>query len=114
MVVEQQEKPEFHNAPNPQFAILGMIGSVRIAKGMHVAVQLGLPDLIGATAMSAKALAEQTGTHEQALYRLLRALASIGQRVSLVMSKISSERWESGETARMYELAHLFSIKCGT
>lgn len=79
MSLQQQEKAVSPGAPGPQFTILlGMVGGVRLAKGMHVAVQLGIPDLIDTTPVSAKTLAELTGSHEKSLYRLLRALASIG------------------------------------
>lgn len=79
MVLQQQKKHDAPSASQPQFTILlGMVGGVRLAKAMHVAVQLGIPDLVDTNAVSAKALAEQTGSHEKSLYRLLRALASIG------------------------------------
>lgn len=79
MVLHQQEKHGVPTASPPQFTILlGMVGGVRLAKAMHVAVQLGIPDLVDADPVSAKSLAEQTGMHEKSLYRLLRAIASIG------------------------------------
>ena len=78
-MLQQQEKSESQGKPNSQFAILlGMVGGVRLAKGVHVAVQLGIPDLIDTTPVSAKELAAVTGSHERSLYRLLRAIAAIG------------------------------------
>jgi hypothetical protein len=79
MSLQQQETAVSHDTANHQFAILiGLVGGVRLAKGVHVAIELGLPELINTTAISTKTLAELTDTHEKSLYRLLRALASIG------------------------------------
>ncbi|MHB8595606.1 MAG: methyltransferase [Ktedonobacteraceae bacterium] len=78
-MLQQQEKSEAQGNPNSQFTILlGMVGGVRLAKGVHVAVQLELPDLIDTTPIGAKELAKLTDTHERSLYRLLRAIAAIG------------------------------------
>ncbi|BCL84231.1 methyltransferase [Ktedonobacteria bacterium brp13] len=76
------QKDEESNAYDPQkspfIILLGLVGGVRLAKAVHVAVQLGIPDLVDTTPISAKELAELTGSHERSLYRLLRAIASIG------------------------------------
>lgn len=67
------------HAPLPApIAILNMIGGIRLAKAMHIAAQLGIADLLKEQPMTAMHLAQATGMHEQSLYRLLRALASIG------------------------------------
>ena len=47
------------------------------------AVRLGIPDLLDGKRLSAKALAAQAGLNEQALARLLRALAAIGMTSDL-------------------------------
>ena len=62
----------------PPLTILSMIGNVRLAKAMHVATQLGIADILKDEALPITTLAHLTGMHEDALYRLLRALASIG------------------------------------
>jgi hypothetical protein len=49
-----------------------------ISQALYVAAKLGLADLVKDGPRSAEALAQTTGTHAGALYRLLRALASIG------------------------------------
>ena len=45
---------------------------------VYVAAKLGIADLLKDGPRSAQELAEATGTSPRALYRLLRALASIG------------------------------------
>jgi hypothetical protein len=49
-----------------------------VASALQVVVRLGIPDLLAAGPQDPAALATKTGTREDALYRVLRALASIG------------------------------------
>jgi hypothetical protein len=57
---------------------------LQLLNGLHVTgavaclAQLGIPDLVQAGPKSAADLASQIGTHPRALYRLLRATASVG------------------------------------
>lgn len=48
------------------------------ARAVHVAAELGIADLLGDGPRAADALARETRTHAPSLYRLLRALASVG------------------------------------
>jgi hypothetical protein len=60
------------------------VGMLQLLNGAHVAgavsclAQLGIPDLVEAGPKSTAELAAQTGTNASALYRLLRATASVG------------------------------------
>lgn len=63
-------------APDVQFQHL-MFG-YRISAAMNVAAELNLADLIAAGQQTSAALAQQTQTQTQAMYRLLRTLASVG------------------------------------
>ena len=45
---------------------------------LHVVAELGIADLIGDQPQSTEALAKASGTHPNALYRVLRLLASVG------------------------------------
>src|ERR1700679_1096880 len=60
------------------------VGILQILNGAHVAgavsclAQLGIPDLIEAGPKSAEELASQIKADPQALYRLMRATASVG------------------------------------
>jgi len=57
---------------------------LQLLNGMHVAgavaclAQLGIPDLVETGPRSAQDLASQIGAHPRALYRLMRATASVG------------------------------------
>lgn len=98
----QQESTGFHNASNAPFTILiSMIGGVRLAKAMHVAVQLRLPDLIDNLPISVEKLAVATNTHEKSLYRLLRALASLG-----IFKEIEPTWFVSSELSRYLREDH--------
>ncbi len=62
----------------------GHVGMLQLLNGAHVAgavsclAQLGIPDFVEAGPKSADELASQIGAHPQALYRLMRATASVG------------------------------------
>lgn len=62
----------------PQVAMLQMIGGLRISRAIYVAAALGLADLLVDVPKTAQELAEMTETHAPSLYRVLRALASVG------------------------------------
>jgi DNA-binding IclR family transcriptional regulator len=49
-----------------------------ISSAIYVAAELNLADLLAAGPQTSTTLAQQTQTHPQALYRLLRTLASVG------------------------------------
>lgn len=55
-----------------------MINGFRITQMLYVAATLGIADLLSDGAKSVAALAQATGTDERSLFRLLRALASLG------------------------------------
>ena len=59
-------------------ALLHLINGFRISQLIAVAAKLGLADLLAAGPQSSAALAEHTGMHAPSLYRVLRALSSIG------------------------------------
>ena len=49
-----------------------------ITQAIYVASELGIADLLAEGPRTAEELAQRTNTHSGALYRVLRALASIG------------------------------------
>ena len=55
-----------------------MFGGAWITQGISVAAELGIADLLAQGSLTAEELASQTATHKGALYRVLRALASVG------------------------------------
>lgn len=58
--------------------LLRMIRGFQETQMIYVAAQLGLADLLAEGARTSAELAAATGTHAPSLYRLLRALASLG------------------------------------
>jgi hypothetical protein len=49
-----------------------------ITKGLYIAAKLGVADLLATGPQTSEELARATGTHGPSLYRVLRALASLG------------------------------------
>ena len=62
----------------PRDALLRMTNAYEASQAIHVAATLGIADLLEDGPRSAEDLAEATGTHAPTLYRILRALASVG------------------------------------
>jgi hypothetical protein len=59
-------------------ALLGLVNGFKVSQAIHVAATLGIADLLKNGPRSSDDLAAVTGTHPRSLYRVLRALASIG------------------------------------
>ncbi len=55
-----------------------LLGGAHVTGAVACLAQLGIPDLVEAGPRSAEALASQIGAHPRALYRLMRATASVG------------------------------------
>jgi hypothetical protein len=64
--------------PPAHLGILELMNGVLVAGAVSCLAQLGIPDLVEAAPKSAQELAKQVGANPQALYRLLRATASVG------------------------------------
>lgn len=64
--------------PPPEVHLVQLIFGKWVSMALSVAAKLRLADKLAAGPKSAAALAEETGTHPESLYRLLRALASVG------------------------------------
>jgi O-methyltransferase domain/Dimerisation domain len=67
-----------------------LVNGFRISQAIHVATVLGLPDRVADGPRSFADLAAETGCHPRSLYRLLRALASVG-----VFEELEGERFTS-------------------
>jgi hypothetical protein len=59
-------------------ALLRMTNGFQVSQAIHVAATLGIADLLADVPKSADELAEAAGAHAPTLYRLLRALVSVG------------------------------------
>src|SRR5919199_6625981 len=63
---------------SPRDTLLRMTNAFQVSQAIYVAATLGIADLLEDGPKSAHELAETTQTHTPTLYRLLRALASVG------------------------------------
>jgi hypothetical protein len=66
------------NSPAASQALLRLIAGSWVAQAIYVVARLGIADLLQGEPKSSAALAEATGVHPRALYRVLRSLASLG------------------------------------
>jgi hypothetical protein len=62
----------------PPVAMLHMIQGFWVSRAVYVAAKLGIPDLLRDEPKNSADLAQSTGTHAPSLYRVLRALDSVG------------------------------------
>lgn len=77
------------NAASPSMTMLHMATGCWVSQAIHIAAKLGIADLLQDGGKSCDALAVATQTHAGALYRLLRALASLG-----VFAEISDRHFQ--------------------
>jgi len=63
---------------SPSMAMLQMISGFWISRAVYIAAKLGLADHLHGGHKTSAELADITGTHAPSLYRILRALASVG------------------------------------
>lgn len=70
--------PNTNSSLAPTDILLNIVRGYRAAQALSVAATLGIADQLAGGPRSVDELAAATGTHAPSLYRLLRALASIG------------------------------------
>ena len=64
--------------PSPVMLLRELVGGMRVTQLIYVAAKLGIAALLKDGSKSVDELASNVGAHPRALYRVLRALASIG------------------------------------
>ena len=64
--------------PPPEAFLVQLAFGALITQALYVAAKLGLADLMAGGPRPVSELAAETATHERALYRVLRSLASVG------------------------------------
>jgi hypothetical protein len=75
---------------SPQAVLIRMTHGYCEAKALQVAAELGIADLIAENPKTADQLSKILGVHSDSLYRLLRALASLG-----IFKEISDSHFEN-------------------
>ncbi len=66
------------DSPPPQMLLMQMISGYWVSQCIFVAAKLGIADRLKSQPMTVTELAQSTGSHPEALFRVLRALASVG------------------------------------
>jgi ubiquinone/menaquinone biosynthesis C-methylase UbiE len=74
----QPETNQPNQAMPPQLAVLQMASGYWVSRSIYVAAKLRIADLLKDSPKSCDELATATGTNAPSLYRVLRALASLG------------------------------------
>jgi len=62
----------------PAATLMGLLMGAQVSQAIHVAAAMGIADLLYDGPRTSEELAAETGAHTGSLYRLLRALASVG------------------------------------
>jgi hypothetical protein len=75
---ENDVRPRTTRCATAPVAMLDMIKGFWVSRALYVAAKLGIPDLLRDEPKSSDDLARATGTHAPSLYRVLRALDSVG------------------------------------
>ena len=89
-----------HEAPSAETiaTVRRLVNGYQVTQALHVLVRLGIPDRLANGPRSAADLAVEAGAHDRSLYRLLRAVASVG-----VLDELPDHRFaltELGEVLR--------------
>lgn len=66
------------NTLDPSAELMRMINGYQVSQALHVAAALGVADILKDGPLSCEIIAKECGAHPGALYRLMRALASVG------------------------------------
>ena len=67
-----------HDDETPTVTLRRLTNGYQVTQAIHVAATLGIADLLRGGPRDSEALARETATHAPSLYRVLRALASVG------------------------------------
>src|SRR5512140_1639045 len=76
--VEQLSQPLPSQPPDPGQLLMQMSTGFMVSSALYPVTKLAIADLVAEAPQSVSKLAEATGANEDALYRVLRALSSIG------------------------------------
>lgn len=76
--MSKQAPSQMHQEAPLEVQFLQMMSGYWVSQSLYVAAQLGIADLLANGSQSVEALAKATNAHPENLYRLLRALASVG------------------------------------
>jgi hypothetical protein len=87
--IDKQDNQQNRKDTTPPEALIQIITSPWVSQAIYAVAKLGIADLLKDASKSSEQLAKATNTHERSLYRLLRALASVG-----IFAEIEGSRFE--------------------
>jgi ubiquinone/menaquinone biosynthesis C-methylase UbiE len=90
----------------PEAQLMQIVGGCFQSQAVYVAAKLGIADLLKTRPLPVSELARKTSTHERALYRLLRCLASLG-----VFRETDTKVFELTATAELLASDHPGSMR---
>src|SRR5262249_31278334 len=93
----------------PHVQLHQLMAGYWVSAAINVAAELKLADLIAAGQQTSAALAQETQTHPQALYRLLRTLASVG-----LLTEVEPGSFELTALGMLLESDHPMSMRALT
>jgi hypothetical protein len=93
------------NPPHELRELLGVVRGYQRSRALTVAAELGIADLLRDGPRDVDELAVATGTHAPTLYRLLRALTSIG-----IFSESDGRRFELNSMGQYLRRDHPLSV----
>src|SRR5512147_2582346 len=76
--VEQLFQPLPSQPPDPAQLLMQMCTGYMVSSALYPVAKLGIAELVAESPQPVSELAEQTGANDDALYRILRALSSVG------------------------------------
>jgi len=91
-----RENAETRRPAQPEEVLMKMIAGSFVSQALYVAARLGVADLLAEAARDPSELSAATGAHAGSLYRMLRALASVG-----VFSERADGKFELNATAQL-------------
>ena len=99
-------KPAKRNSPPSSYdVVLQMVIGKWISEALGVVVEIGVPDQLAQGARRCSDMAREAGVSDDALYRLLRALASVG-----LLKESSGRRFKLTATGRLLRSDHPESL----
>ena len=99
---------------SPPEALLSVLVGFWTGRAVYVAAKLGIADLVKDGARSVQDLASSTGTHAESLYRVMRALASIGWFEEDAQGRFGPTPWTAAiETNSPVSLRYLAMTELG-
>jgi O-methyltransferase domain/Dimerisation domain len=99
-------QPKTGMQPSPaNIQLMQLTTAYWTSRCLHVVAELGVADHLGDEPQSTESVAKATGTNTEALYRVLRLLASVG------VFEFDDGKWQQTEASRLLRSDHPSSLR---